>query len=285
MFHVSLTFVPLSAHRNKKKVRVPCLLKPTLHSHDRSRCQRCDATRPICQRCAVARYQDECVYDAAPPGPLVEVTQPQVRRIVARRTSLLGDIAYEPRLAPAFSRNPPRPSIRSSITLTTPPQLEYPTSADEGVSLPPPSQSVRSASFSHAQPLQQHPDHSQPHAHSHQVHHVQQRPSDSSNNKNQAEPSAQTSVVLRTTTLVPSSPLLESTVANPHASGSVSRHYPIQADPTSPYYTFQDTRLIPNPIIRIYMANNANPRMFSLQNISPDTLSLLLSVSQVARSF
>ena len=74
------------------------------------------------------------------------------------------------------------------------------------------------------------------------------------------------------TTLVPSSPLLKSTVID----SDVISH--LQADPTSPYYTFQDTRLIPNPIIRIYMANNVNPRMFSVQNISPHTLGLLLSV-------
>ena len=187
------------------------------------------------------------------------------------------------------SQSPPRLLLQSSFTLTTPHQPDHPMGEDDDLPSTPPSQDAHpttSTSFAHVQPLQKRPDHSQPHSHyrPHLFHHDERRPSDSSDDKNQAEPMAQTSVVFRTTTLVPSSPLLKSTVITSRASDEVSHHHsqsehPIQADPTSPYYTFQDTRLIPNPIIRIYMASNANPKMFSVQNISPDTLSLLLSVS------
>ena len=98
-----------------------------------------------------------------------------------------------------------------------------------------------------------------------------------SSNASETEPVAKNAVILRT-----SAPLLKSTVSNSRASEAAflrehfHNEHPIQADPTSPYYLFQDTRLIPNPIVRIIMANETNPRMFSLQNISPDTLSLLL---------
>ena len=132
--------------------------------------------------------------------------------------------------------------------------------------------------------LQNHLDYLQPHItrsdyQSHQAHHDQGCPSGPFDE----DATAETSVVVRTTTLVPSSPLLKSTVTDSSASEALSHHrsqseYLTQDDPKSPYYTFQDTRLIPNPIVRVYMANSTNPKMFSLQNISPDTLSLLLSV-------
>lgn len=131
-------------------------------------------------------------------------------------------------------------------------------------------QPATSTSFSTVQPLQKRTDHSPPRSTSYyrpHTYHDQDRPSHSSN----VEDEAGSSVVLRSTELIPSSPLLKSTVSNPLASGG----YHIQADPTSPYYIFQDTRLIPNPIVRIVMENATNSRMFSLQNISPDTLSLL----------
>ena len=209
---------------------------------------------------------------------------------MARRTSLTGD-TLEPRPAvPDSNQTPPHPGFQSSITLTTPLQPDYLTNEDQNSSLIPPLQDIKSttsASFAHVQPLQNRPDHFQPNiAHSHyqfhNAHHDQEHPSGSAN-ENQGEAIVETSVVVRTTTLVPSSPLLKSTVTVSPTSELVSHHYPqseylIQADPTSPYYTFQDPRLMPNPIIRIYMANSANPKMFSLQNISPDTLSLLLSV-------
>ena len=207
------------------------------------------------------------------------MTRPQARRIIARRASL------SPSSISDSSQSPP------PITLTSPPRLYYPADKDDDdMSLTLPSQDARpatSTSSAHARPPRNHPDHPQPHTpshyRSHQTHHDQRLPSGPSTDENQAESTAQTSVVLRTTTLAPSSPLLKSTVMSPHASEAAPHHHaqsehPIQADPKSPYYTFQDTRLIPNPIIRIYMANNANPRMFSIQSISPDTLSLLLSV-------
>jgi len=210
---------------------------------------------------------------------------------MARRASLLGD-ALEPctALYPTSdsSQSPPRLLLQSSITLKTPPQSDYPTDKDGDISLTIPSQDTpptASTSFSQVQPLQKRFDHFQSHTRSHYRPHLheQQRHSDISGDDTPAAHTVQTSVILRTTTLVPSSPLLKSTVITSRASDEVSHHHsqsepPIQADPTSPYYSFQDTRLIPNPIIRIYMATNANPRMFSVQNISPDTLSLLLSV-------
>jgi len=182
------------------------------------------------------------------------------------------------------SQSPPRSRLPPSITLRTPSQSDCPTDQDDDLPLPLPSQSAHpttSTSSTHVPPLQTPPDRFPPHAHSHYRSHLtdhgQRHPSDFSDDKNQAKPIAQTSVVLRTTTLVPSSPLLKSTVITSRASDEAPhRDRPIQADPKSPYYTFQDTRLIPNPIIRIYMATNANPKMFSVQNISPDTLSLLL---------
>ena len=194
------------------------------------------------------------------------------------------------------SQSPPRLLLQSSVTLKTPPQPDYPTDKDDDISLTLPSQDAHptaSTSFTHVQPLQKRLDHLQSNTRSHYRPHLhdQVRHSDFSDVNTPAAPTVQTSVVLRTTTLVPSSPLLKSTVITSRASDQVSHHHsqsehPIQADPTSPYYTFQDTRLIPNPIIRIYMATNANPRMFSVQNISPDTLSLLLSVPiQVVCSF
>jgi hypothetical protein len=136
----------------------------------------------------------------------------------------------------------------------TPLQSDYPTDQGESVSVLDGVQSAASVSSAQLQPLQKRADEPQPH-------------------KDQAESTVETPVVLRTTALVPSSPLLKSTVPNPRALEAVPH---IQADPTSPYYAFQDTRLIPNPIIRIIMENETNPRMFSLQSISPDTLSLLL---------
>jgi len=220
---------------------------------------------------------------------------------MARRASLSGDTlagSYTtPSLTSDSSQSPPRLLLQSSITLKTPPRPDYPMDNDRDISLTLPSQDTRSTaptSFAHVQPLQQRVDHFQSHTRSHYRPHLheQKRHSDFSDDKNPTEPTAaQTSVVLRTTTLVPSSPLLKSTVITSRVSDDVSHHHsqsehPIQADPASPYYTFQDTRLIPNPIIRIYMATNANPRMFSVQNISPDTLSLLLSVFiQVVCSF
>ena len=212
---------------------------------------------------------------------------------MARRTSLSGDVLTPyAAISPTSdsSQSPPRLLLQSSFFPTTPPQSDRSSEKDDDLPSTLPSQDVHptfSTSFAHVQPLQD-ADHFQPHSRSHYRPHLfphdQRPPSGFSDDKQQAEPTAQTSVVLRTTTLAPSSPLLKSTVITSRAADQVSRHHPqgghpIQADPTSPYYTFQDTRLIPNPIIRIYMATNANPRMFSVQNISPDTLSLLLSVS------
>jgi len=289
------TSIHPSAHRNKKKVRVPlsfhsCPLNLKCYFHS----QRCDATRPICQRCTVARYQDECMYDAFPPDPSTELSQPQVRRFLARRTLLLGD-TLEPRPAvPGSKQSPPHPGLQSSNTLPILPQSGYPTNEVQNVSPVPPSQDVQSTtstSFTHVQPLQKRPDYFQPciihsHRRSHQTHCDQERPPGSSSSED--EVTAERSVVVRTATLVPSSPLLKSTVTDSPASDPVHHSYPqneylIQADPTSPYYTFQDTRLILNPIIRVYMANSTNPKMFSLQNISPDTMTLLLSVFISAR--
>ncbi|KAF9646250.1 hypothetical protein BDM02DRAFT_261728 [Thelephora ganbajun] len=254
----------------------------------RNKKKRCDATRPICQRCTVARYQDECVYDAAPPDPSVELSRPQARRVMARRTSLSGgNLRPRPALSDS-SQSPPHFVLQSSHTLTTPPQPGYPVNKGKHESLVQPSQNVpstASTSFAHVQPLQKRFDRFQHHTtrshhQSHLMRHGQNHPSDSSSDDNEVEHTAQTSVVIRTTTLVPSSPLLKSTVSNSRASEAVPLRYPhdeypIQADPKSPYYTFQDTHLIPNPIVRVYMANNTNPKMFSLQTISPDTLSLL----------
>lgn len=209
---------------------------------------------------------------------------------MARRASLLGN-ALEPytALSPTSdsSQSPPRLLLQSSITLETPPRPDYFTDKDGDIPLTLPSQDfpTDSSSFIHVQPLQKRLDHLQSHTRSHYRPHLheQQRHSDFSDNDTPAEPTVQTSVVLHTTTLAPSSPLLKSTVITSRASDEISHHHPqsehpIQADPTSPYYSFQDTHLIPNPIIRIYLATNANPKMFSVQNISPDTLSLLLSV-------
>ena len=210
---------------------------------------------------------------------------------MARRTSLSSNaLESYSTLSPTSdsSQSPPRLLLQSSITLKTPPRPDNPTDKDGDISLALPSQDANTASstsLAHVQPPQKRLDRSQSYTRSHYRPHLhdQRRHSDFSDDKSQAEPMAQTSLILHTTTLVPSSPLLKSTVITSHASDEVPRHHsqsehPIQADPTSPYYTFQDTRLIPNPIIRIYMATNANPRMFSVQNISPDTLSLLLSV-------
>ena len=230
------------------------------------------------------------MYDASPPDLPVELSPSQARRVVARRTSLLGDTLKPPSAAPTSNQISPHPDLQPSITPVTPPQPDYPAFESEGVPLAPSPQDPQptvSASFAHIQPLQKGPDHIQPHTtHPHyrphqEAYHDHIRPSDSSSNRNQDEATAETSVVVRTATLVPSSPLLKSTVADSATSGA--RSYPqsdhsIQADLTSPYYTFQDTRLVPNPIIRIYLANSVNPKMFSLQNISPDTLGLLLSV-------
>jgi len=222
------------------------------------------------------------MYDAAPPEPSIELPGPQARRVIARRTSLLGDTLRSHPASLGSSQSPP--TLQSSVTLTTPPRLH--SSTNDDIYLVPSSQGVHptaSTSFADVKPLQ---NHAHSHYRSHQTYDNQQSPAD----ENQTKPVTQTSVVLRTTTLAPSSPLLQSTVTISRASQAVSHHYPqsqyqIQADPNSPYYTFQDTRLIPNPIIRIYMANNANPKMFSLQNISPDTLSLLLSVFVSCRMF
>ena len=230
------------------------------------------------------------MYDAFPPDLPVELSPSQARRVVARRTSLLGDTLEPPSAAPASNQISPHPDLQPSTTPITPPQPDYPAFEGENVSLAPSSQDAQptiSASFPHVQPLQKRPDHPQPHTtHPHyradqETYHDQNCPSDSSSNRNQDEAAAETSVVVRTATLVPSSPLLKSTVADSATSGA--RSYPqsdhsIQADPTSLHYIFQDTRLVPNPIIRIYLANSTNPKMFSLQNISPDTLGLLLSV-------
>ena len=233
------------------------------------------------------------MYDAATPEPVVELSRPQVRRVLARRVSHPG---YSPEThlgSPSnsgSSQSPSPPSPRPPITLTTPPQPSYPTNDDDSVPLIPPSQNVHttsSTSFAHVPPLQKRSDHFQSHSPSHsrsrQTHYDQRYSSDSSSDENQPNPTAQTSVVLRTTKLVPSSPLRGSTVMNSRASEPLSHYrpqteYPVQADPASPYYAFQDTRLVPNPTIRFYMTNYVNPRMFSVQNISPDTLSLLLSV-------
>lgn len=132
--------------------------------------------------------------------------------------------------------------------------------------------------------LQNRLDHFQAHiTHSHHQSYQTRHDQECLSGPSDDDATAETSVVVRTATLVPSSPLLKSTVTDSPASEALSHHHPqseylTQADPKSLYYTFQDTRLIPNPIIRIYMANSTNPKMFSLQNISPDTLSLLLSV-------
>ena len=210
---------------------------------------------------------------------------------MARRTSLSGDTLKHRSSISDSSQSSPHPGSRSPDTITTPPQPNQPTNEDENIFLVPSSQDTQptaSTSFSQVQPLQKRPDHFPPptvrsHYRSHQTHHGQMRPSSSFNKENKEEPTAETSVVIRTATLVPSSPLLKSTVVNSPASEAGAYHYPqseylIRADPKNPYYTFQDICLIPNPIIRIYVANSTNPRMFSLQNISPDTLGLLLSV-------
>ena len=239
------------------------------------------------------------MYDASLPDLPVEVSPSQARRVAARRTSLSGDTLKLPSVVLGSNQIPQHPDLQPSITLTTPPRPDYPAFEDENVYLVPLSQDVQpvaSITFTHIQPLQKRSDHLQPYSvssssssssdeddtrpryRSHQeTYRGQNRLSDSFSNEKRDE----TSVVVRTATLIPSSPLLKSTIVDPAAPGA--RPYPqndylIQADPTSPYYTFQDTRLIPNPIIRIYLANSPDPKMFSLQNISPDTLGLLLSV-------
>ena len=180
------------------------------------------------------------------------------------RTSLSGDTLEPCPAVPDSNQSPPHPGSQSNI-LATPPLPDYLANEDQN-------------RLDHFQP---HITHS--HYRSHQTRHDQERPSGPFDNENKDDATAEKSVVVRTTTLVPSSPLLKSTVMDSPASEALSHRHPqseylIQADPKSPYYTFQDTRLIPNPIIRIYMANSTDPKMFSLQNISPDTLSLLLPV-------
>ena len=235
---------------------------PVAHAFASTR-QRCDATRPICQRCLIARYQDQCVYDATPLDAFVAPSPSQARRLTARRTSSLGETPHE-----------------SFHLLSVP----HPSNKGKRVSRTPSFSNARpalSTPFPQLQPLQKRADVFQPqvtHSHyrSNETNLNQKSLSHPPNSKgeDQAQPMGETSVILRTTALVPSSPLLKSTVPSPPVSREAVPD--VQADPTSPYYTFQDTRLIPNPIVRIFMANETNPRMFSLQNISPDTLSLLL---------
>jgi hypothetical protein len=223
------------------------------------------------------------MYEATPPDLLTEISKSQTRRLAARRTSLTGD-THRLRLSPMSIsvQDLPHSGRQSSHVPVTPLQSDYSVDKGKSVSRTPSFQGPQtsaSTSFAQVQPLQKCTDIFQPQAaHSHyrpQAYYDQNHRS--SSNEGQVEPAPQSSVVLRTSALVPSSPLLKSTVPNSRAADAS----PIQADPTSPYYTytFQDARLIPNPIIRIFMANQTNPRMFSLQDISPDTLSLLLSVS------
>ena len=230
------------------------------------------------------------MYDAASPEP-VELSSSQTRRLMARRTSISGDTPRpDPSPVPGPSRRSPPSDKRFPDPLLNLLPPGHPMKQGEDVLLVPPSQAVQptaSTSFAHVQPLQKRTDYSasygaRSHYRSQQTHHDQNYPTRLSSNAGETEPTTETAVILRTTALVPSSPLLKSTVSNSRASEAAflreysHNEYPIQADPASPYYLFQDTRLIPNPIIRIIMANETNPRMFSLQNISPDTLSLLL---------
>ena len=251
----------------------PLVLKLTT-THTTTFClQRCDATRPVCQRCLLARYQDQCLYDAAAP-PDSPIQPSHTRRLVAGPTSSSGDTP-RPGLTLGFI-----PGLDSSHVLLTPLQPGYLTDRGNSASQVPVLQDAQpTAPVSPVElQLQKGTNHSQPHIpnsyyRSHQTHHDQGRSSHPPNNEDEAELTEEAPVVLRTTALVPSSPLLKSTIFNSHSSEAVSD---IRADPTSPYYAFQDTRLTPNPMIRIFMSNQTNPRMFSLQNISPDTLSLLL---------
>ena len=213
------------------------------------------------------------MYDAAPPDTPVELSPSQSRRLLARQPSLSGGTSHAlPSPTPNSGQDSPYVGQQSSHVLTTPLQPDYPMDKGEGGSQVPSLRDIKPAaptSFANVQPLQKrsnifHPRVTQSHYRSQQTRRDQNNPSSSSNDGS--------SVVIRSTALVPSSPLLKSTVCNSRASET----YQIQADPTSPYYAYQNIRLTPNPIVRIIMDSVTNPRMFSLQTISPDTLSLLL---------